>query len=122
MELWHNIISPSTQCCTTWVCAHFTGDDFTSAPFTITIPATEDRPPGPIFEDIQQSDPVPRFMVIDDDVNELEQSFALVAVLGDDVPDSFTCFQRQVGLCLCFGRTGATEIRIKDTFGMLSVI
>ena len=94
-----------------------TGDDFTSAPFTITVPSTEDRPPGPIFEDIQQNDPVPRFMVINDDVNEIEQSFALVVVLGDDVPDDFACFQRQIGDIECY-RTGATEIKIEDNDGM----
>ena len=57
-------------------------------------------------------------MVIDDDVNEIQQSFALVAVLGDDVPDDFACFQRQVGDTECFGRTGATEIAIGDNDGM----
>ena len=57
-------------------------------------------------------------MVIDDDVNEIEQSFALVAVLGDDVPDNFACFQRQVGDTECFGRTGATEIKIVDNDGI----
>ena len=57
-------------------------------------------------------------MVIDDDVNEIEQSFALVAEIGDDVPDRFACFQRQVGNTECFGRTGATEIKIVDNDGM----
>ena len=95
-----------------------TGVDFVSTPFQMTINATEKNPPGPIFEDIQQDDPVPRFMVIDDDVNEIEQSFALVAVLGDDVLDDFACFQRLVGDIECFGRTGATEIRIVDNDGV----
>lgn len=53
-------------------------------------------------------------MVIDDNINEIEQSFALVAHLGDDVPDRFVCFQRQVGDEECLGRMGATEIRITD--------
>ena len=52
-------------------------------------------------------------------MNEIEQSFALVAVLGVDVPDSFICFQRQVDDCDCFGRIGATEIKIVDNDGML---
>ena len=43
-------------------------------------------------------------IAIDDDIDEIEQSFALVAA----------CFQRQVGDTNCYGRTGATEIRIMD--------
>ena len=97
-----------------------TGADFTNAPFTITIPATENRPFGPIFEDIQQDDPVLKFRVIDDNVNELEQSFALVAVLHD-VPERFACFRRSRS-DECHGRTGATEIEIVDNDGMLCKI
>ena len=79
---------------------------------TITIPATEDKSTG-IFI-------VPdMFTVTDDDINEIEQSFALVAQLGSDVPDSFTCFQRIFGNVECFGRTGVTEIKIMDNDGML---
>ena len=55
-------------------------------------------------------------------MNEITQSFALVTVLGDDVPDSFACFQRQVGDTDCFGRTGATRIIIVDNDGMFSII
>ena len=50
-------------------------------------------------------------------MNEIEQSFALVAELVD-VPDNFACFQRLVGDTECFGRTGATEIKIMDDDGM----
>ena len=53
-------------------------------------------------------------IAIDDDIDEIEQTFALVAEIGDDVPDRFACFQRQVGDTNCYGRTGATEIRIMD--------
>ena len=53
----------------------------------------------------------------DDEIDEIEQSFTLVAEIGDDVPDSFACFQRHVGDTDCFGRTGATEIRIMDNDG-----
>ena len=52
--------------------------------------------------------------MIDDNVDEIEQNFALVAQLGDDVPDNFTCFQTQVGDTECLGRKGATEIKILD--------
>ena len=53
-------------------------------------------------------------ITVDDDINEIEQSFALVAQLGDDIPENFTCFQRHVGDTDCFERTGATEIKIID--------
>ena len=50
----------------------------------------------------------------DDDIDEITQSFALIAQLGEDVPDNFACFQRYVGDSECFGRYGATEIIIYD--------
>ena len=51
------------------------------------------------------------FSVRDDNVHEFTQSFAVVAEIGPDVPENFTCFQTQAGLGDCFGRRGATEIR-----------
>ena len=54
------------------------------------------------------------FRIADDNIDEDEQSFAIVAEIGDDVPDGISCFQRGVGLTECFGRRGATEIRITD--------
>ena len=80
--------------------------DFNTTSFTITIPAgTEEE-----------------FVILntfffDDEINEIDQSFALVGVLGDDVPDRFACFQRRRGDPLCFGRTGATTIKIEDNDG-----
>ena len=53
----------------------------------------------------------------DDDVNEIDQSFALIGVIGDDVPDGFPCFQRRTGDPLCFERTGGTTIKIEDNDG-----
>ena len=50
----------------------------------------------------------------DDNIDEITQSFALIAQLHEDVPDNFACFQRYVGDSECFGRTGATEIIIYD--------
>ena len=89
------------------------GDDFNNVNLTITIPATEDKSTG-IFI-------VPEmYTVTDDDINEIEQSFALVGQLGSDVPDTFTCFQRIFGDTECFGRTGVAEIKIVDNDGMLS--
>ena len=88
-----------------------TGDDFIDQHLTITIPSTEDKSAGVFI--------VPEmFTVIDDDINEIEQSFALVAQLGSDVPDSFNCFQSVFGDMECFGRTGVTEIIITDNDGM----
>ena len=80
----------------------FSTADFTHVSLTIEIPAATT-----VFE-------VPEFFqVIDDDIDEVEQSFAIVAELGPDVPDTpfnFSCFQLQVGETECFGRRGATEI------------
>ena len=88
------------------------GEDFTDEPYTITVPATQDNPPGSIEFVIPEN-----FEVIDDEIDEIEQSFALVAEIGEDVPEEFTCFQRQVGDSECFGRRGATEIKIVDNDG-----
>ena len=52
--------------------------------------------------------------MVDDNINEIDQSFALVAKIGPDVPDGISCFQTQVGESLCNGRVGATEIKITD--------
>ena len=71
------------------------------------------------------------FQVIDDDIDEIDQSFAIVAELGPDVSDTpfnFSCFQTHITRgTQCFGRHGATDIivydndrklRIKPTFFM----
>ena len=84
----------------------FSTADFTNVSLTIEVPAART-----VFE-------VPHFFqVTDDDINEYEQSFAIVAELGPDVTDTpfnFGCFQLQVGETECFGRRGVTEIRITD--------
>ena len=63
------------------------------------------------------------FRVVDDDINEVKQSFALVAEIGPDVTDTCyvnriitecTCFQTEIGETECLGRSGATEIKITD--------
>lgn len=70
---------------------------------TVTVPANS----GNFF--------IPEiFMVIDDDINEIEKSFAVVAAIGADVPDEVTCFLQFYGERVCLGRQGATEIRITD--------
>ena len=79
------------------------GDDFTNEPLTITIPAN------------RRSYTIEQFFNIsDDNIDEDEQSFAIVAVIGPDVPDGVSCFQTGEGGTQCFGRLGATEIRITD--------
>ena len=60
---------------------------------------------------------MPDTFSFDDEINEIDQSFALVGVLGDDVPNDFACFQRRTGDDLCFGRTGGTTIIIEDNDG-----
>ena len=58
---------------------------------------------------------IPKFFkMIDDDDCETVESFAIVAEIGQDVPDNFNCFQTGVGQTTCYGRHGATEIRIID--------
>ena len=86
------------------------GDDFTNASFTVQVPASEASGTFVIPKN---------FGIIDDDINEIEQSFALVAELGEDVPDRFVCFQTKEGSRDCLGRRGATEIRIVDNDGVL---
>ena len=78
-------------------------DDFTGGPFNITVAANSESINIPAF-----------FTVIDDDVDEDEQSFAIVAEIGPDVPDGVSCFQTALGETDCHGRRGATEIRITD--------
>jgi hypothetical protein len=86
-----------------------TGTDFTSDPFTVRISAGMTK-----FV-------LPDNFLVDDDVNEIEQDFALIGELGTDVPDSFACFQRRMGDergCIA-GRTGATTIQIIDNDPMV---
>ena len=65
------------------------GADFIDTSFTITVPASE-------TERGLYTIPLPDVFVIDDDINENCQRFALVAQIGSDVPDSFTCFKKMV--------------------------
>ena len=77
--------------------------DFSTSPITITIPANSQAFEVSHF-----------FSVIDDDIDEEEQSFALVAEIGPDVPDEVSCFQLSEDDTECYGRRIATEIRIVD--------
>ena len=54
--------------------------------------------------------------IIDDNIDEDEQSFALVAEILD-VPENTSCFQIQAEMTECSGNRGATKIRIVDNDG-----
>ena len=49
-----------------------------------------------------------------DNINEIEQHFALVGELGPEIPDEFACFRVTFGEVECRGRVGVTGIRIRD--------
>ena len=93
-----------------YVILSFPTADFTDLPITIEIPAATD-------DGTQEFELSDFFQVIDDDIDEIEQSFAIVAEFGPDVtevPFNFSCFQLQAGETECLGRRGVTEIRITD--------
>ena len=100
---------------------YFVGSDFTTASFNITIPPNEDvSEPSEIV--------IPQmFNVTDDNIDEVVQSFVLVAEISKDVPDSFACFQREQGETGCnanmepTARFGATKISINDDDGRFNV-
>ena len=76
--------------------------DFSSGAINITIPAN------------RMSFEIPKFFTIDDDdINEVQQTFAIIADIID-VPEDISCFQRAIGEQICQGRRGATAIRITD--------
>ena len=60
------------------------------------------------------------FTIVDDDINEDEQSFAIVAEIEiEDVPENISCFQTTSDGGDCFGLKGAFEIQIGDNDGEL---
>ena len=94
------------------------GSDFTNVSVTLTIPPAAPTDGTQIYD-------IPAFFtVLDDMIDEDDQSFALLAEIGDDVPfncymediglTDCSCFQLQNGDTECFGRRGATEIIIVD--------
>ena len=78
-------------------------NDFSDEPITVVVPANQQK------IEIQQF-----FSIVDDNINEDRQSFAVVVEIGPDVPDNVSCFQLGMGQRECFGQRGATEIRIID--------
>ena len=80
------------------------GEDLSGKNNTVTVPANTN-----MFSVLEAF-----FTIVDDDIDEDEQSFAVVAEIGPDVPEGVSCFQLGVGRTECFGRRGATQIRIFD--------
>ena len=76
----------------------------------ITIPANSQTYEIPQF-----------FTIVDDNIDEDQQSFAIVAEIGSDVPDGVSCFQIATGDIGCRGRRGAVEIKITDNDGKFVV-
>ena len=83
--------------------------DFSNELVTVVVPAGSRTFTIPEF-----------FTIVDDDIDEDEQSFVVVVEIGPDVPDNVSCFQLGVGYTECFGRRGATEIKIDDNDRKLS--
>ena len=61
------------------------------------------------------------FTINDDNIDEDEQSFALVADVLD-ISENTSCFQTAPGTIPCFGTQGATEIRITDNDGKYTIL
>ena len=78
-------------------------NDFSDEPITVVVPANQQK------IEIQQF-----FSIVDDNIDEDRQSFAVVAEIGPDVPENVSCFQLGYERRECFGRRGATEIKIID--------
>ena len=76
--------------------------DFSNGTITVTVPSERT-----IFQ-------IPTFFTVNDDnLDEDEQRFAIVAEILD-VPENISCFQTAPGTIPCYGRRGATQIRIID--------
>ena len=77
----------------------FSGADFSVDSITVTVPADRRQLELPQF-----------FTIFDDDIDETEQqSFAVVAEVGPDVPEAASC-----SLTFCSDRKRATAISIID--------
>ena len=76
--------------------------DFSAEIIDVTIPADSTTFPVSTF-----------FTINNDNLDEDEQSFAIVAEILD-VSEDISCFQTAPGTIPCFGTRGATEIRITD--------
>ena len=84
---------------------HPPGTDFYAISAVVSIPA------GSVEFDIGSL-----VTIIDDNIDEDEQSFAVVVEILD-VPENISCFQIQAEITECSGNRGATKIRIVDNDG-----
>ena len=80
----------------------FSDADFSDNVIVVVVPASSQEFYIPQF-----------FTIVDDDIDEPEQSFAIVAEI-ENVPESISCFKVTGGSTNCNGRHGATEIKIND--------
>ncbi|CAI8015468.1 hypothetical protein GBAR_LOCUS9583, partial [Geodia barretti] len=79
------------------------GDDFETTPVTFRV-----YPNNSILYVFDQF-----IDVKDEEIVEVDQFFALVATIGQNVPEGTSCFQDKAsGQSECFGRVGATQIKI----------
>ena len=78
-------------------------NDFSDEPITVVVPANQQK------IEIQKF-----FTIVDDNIDEDRQSFAVVAEIGPDVPENVSCFQLGIRETVCHGRQGAIEIIIID--------
>ena len=78
-------------------------DDYDDRAFVKTIP------PSTTSRVLSQN-----IRIKNDEINEVEQLFALVGELGSEVPEEFACFRVTFGEAVCRGRVGTTGIRIRD--------
>ena len=79
------------------------GDDFSVTTFTIEVPVNSHKVDIPPF-----------YNITDDDINEREQSFVLVAEIVPYSATNVSCFWTQVAKKECLGMISITEIRIVD--------
>ena len=83
--------------------------DFNNTAFDVQIPVNS------VSVDICQ------FLVYDNNIDEDEQAFAIVAEILD-VPENVICFQIGLGNTKCLGSRRATRIRIIDNDGKHFVV
>ena len=76
--------------------------DFRGETISVTIPANSRSFRIRIF-----------FTINDDNIDEDDQSFAVVAEILD-IPENTACFQTAIGVTNCHGQQGATELKIID--------
>ena len=82
---------------------------------TVTVPAS-------VGAGIQTFQLPEFFTVVDDNINENDQIFAVIVEIGADVPEGTGCFLLQPGAIQCVGKGGATRVIIRDNDRELNFI